>query len=241
MAAREQYPVYSSSTSPDPDYNYQQGAVFLVDKPQGWSSFDVVKYIRKAVNNRRVGHTGTLDPMATGLLIVCIGRGTKAVRHYQQQDKQYRATIRLGAATPSLDSETEIEQRVSYDHIDSDLIEMVLEMKFSGELQQIPPMYSAVKHEGVPLYKLARKGKSVKRKPRIIMIYETKILKYDPPQLVLDIRCSMGTYIRSLARDLGQALDSLGYLTALRRTGIGDYRAGDALTIEELSQIGFKS
>lgn len=233
----DELPVYSRSNLPDPDYNYASGAVFLVDKPREWSSFDVVKHLRKCVDLRKVGHAGTLDPMATGLLVLCCGKATKTISEIQERPKEYVGEVTFGAATPSHDAETEVEETASYDHITEEQVEKVLENKFSGLITQVPPMYSALKHKGTPLYKLARKGKKVKRKPRQVNIYESRILGFDSPRLELYVKCSKGTYIRSLAYDLGKAVGSLAHLTMLNRTAIGSFNIEEALAIEDLDSI----
>lgn len=232
------YPVFSTSNRPPADFDYDSGAVFLLDKPKSWSSFDVVKYIRIRIK-AKVGHAGTLDPMATGLLVACCGKATKAVRKFQDLPKEYRAVIQFGAATPSYDAETDIEATASFDHITEDMVRQVMAERFSGEIEQVPPMYSALKHKGKRLYKLARKGKEVKRHPRRIVIHSYEIVDFQLPVVTLDIRCSKGTYIRSIAHDLGKALDSLAYLKALTRTAIGPYLNSDAFTIEEFNKITF--
>lgn len=233
----DKLPVYSKQNLPDPAFDYSQGAAFLISKPKKWSSFDVVKHLRKCVDLRKIGHAGTLDPMATGLLILCTGKGTKSISEIQSKPKEYIGEITFGASTPSHDAETEIEDRAEFDHITREQIEKALENRFSGQIIQIPPMYSALKHNGTPLYKLARKGKEVKRTPRQVIIYETEILEFRNPQLNLYVKCSKGTYIRTLAYDLGKAVDSLAHLTGLKRTSIGDFTNEDALSIEELNAI----
>lgn len=230
-------PVFSALNSPDQNFLYAEGAAFLINKPKGWTSFDVVKFLRKCIDLRKIGHAGTLDPMAEGLLILCCGKGTKTISEFQDASKKYVADIQFGAATPSYDAETEIAYRKPADHLTREAIEEVLENKFSGQITQIPPMYSAIKHKGEPLYKLARKGKKVKRKPRQVIIHETKILECNLPQLKLYIHCSKGTYIRSIANDLAEELNTAGHLIGLRRTAIGEYKADDALTIEQLKEI----
>lgn len=230
-------PIFSKDNIPDPSFDFKSGSVFLVSKPIKWSSFDVVKYLRKCLNIRKIGHAGTLDPMATGLLVLCCGKATKSISQIQDQAKEYIGDIRFGASTPSHDAETEIENRAEYGHIRKNNIEQALKENFSGQIIQVPPMYSALKHEGTPLYKLARKGKEVKRNPRQVIIYETKILEFENPDLSLYVKCSKGTYIRTLAYDLGQALDSLAYLTGLRRIAIGDFKDEAALEINDLQHI----
>lgn len=234
-------PVFSKSNPAPKIHSFSDGAAFLIDKPSRWTSFDVVQYIRKAIDIRKVGHAGTLDPMATGLLVVCCGRATKSISQFQELFKIYEAEITFGAETPSYDAETDIVERAPYEHITSETIGETLLESFAGEIQQVPPMYSAVKHKGKRLYKLARKGERVKRAPRSVVIHQTEILDYNPPLLHLRIKCSKGTYIRSLAADLGRELDSLGYLSALRRTAIGSYTVSDALSIQDLKEIKFSS
>lgn len=233
-------PVFSKENLPIRSFDYKAGAVFLVSKPKNWSSFDVVKHLRKCLDIRKIGHAGTLDPMATGLLVLCTGKATKSISQIQEQPKEYIGEVTFGASTPSLDAETEIEDTAGYDHIRRQKIEEVLEEQFSGQIIQVPPMYSALKHEGTPLYKLARKGKEVKRHPRQVIIYESRILHYENPRLKLYIKCSKGTYIRSLAFDLGKALDSLAYLSGLERVAIGDFTNSKALDIEDLEEIFLK-
>lgn len=233
-------PVFSKENLPDTSLDYKSGAVFLVSKPKSWSSFDVVKHLRKCLDIRKIGHAGTLDPMATGLLVLCTGKATKSISQIQEQPKEYIGEVTFGASTASHDAETEIEDTAEYDHIERQKIEEVLEEQFSGQIIQVPPMYSALKHQGTPLYKLARKGKEVKRHPRQVIIYESRILHFETPKLKLYIKCSKGTYIRSLAFDLGKALDSLAYLSGLERVAIGDFTNSNALDIEDLEEIFLK-
>lgn len=233
----EELPIFSRNNVPDNTFDYSEGAAFLVNKPKGWTSFEVVKFLRKCLNLRKIGHAGTLDPMATGLLILCCGKGTRTVSEFQEADKEYIAEMTFGSATPSLDAETVPHRRAPFHHITRKAIQHALDEHFSGQIIQIPPMYSALKHNGDPLYKLARKGKEVKRKPRQVLIHETKILECNLPRLELYIKCSKGTYIRTLADDLATELNSAGHLTELRRSAIGDYAADDALTIVDLESI----
>lgn len=233
----EDLPIFSLQNLPDPNFDYREGAAFLIDKPKGWSSFEVVKFLRKCLNIRKIGHAGTLDPMATGLLILCVGKGTRTVSKFQEADKEYVAELTFGSATPSLDAETTPDKRAPFNHISRHKIEEALTQKFSGQIIQIPPMYSALKYKGQPLYKLARKGKEVKRKPRQVTIENTEILECNLPRLQLYIKCSKGTYIRTLANDLAIELGSVGHLTALVRTGIGDYKNVYALSVKKLEQM----
>jgi tRNA pseudouridine55 synthase len=230
-------PVFSIINPPSRNFDYTRGAVFLIDKPAGWTSFDVVKYLRRRINNIKTGHAGTLDPMATGLLILCCGKGTKTISEIQQQPKTYEAEITLGASTSSYDRETAIEETDSVDHITRQQIEGAIKQHFSGEIAQLPPMYSAVKKDGQRLYKLARRGMEVEREPRKVFIHAVRIISFDLPCLRLYIKCSKGTYIRSIAHDLGKQLNSLGYLSALRRTTIGAFNVKDALTVDDLDVI----
>lgn len=233
----EELPVFSRSNRPDTSFDYAEGAAFLISKPKGWSSFDVVKFLRKCLNLRKIGHAGTLDPMATGLLILCCGNGTRTVSAFQEDDKEYVADVIFGSSTPSLDAETIPDRRASFAHLGREKIRAALENRFSGQIIQIPPMYSALKHKGKPLYKLARKGKEVKRKPRQVIIEETKILECNLPRLQLYIKCSKGTYIRTLADDLAEVLDTAGHLVGLKRTAIGNYKNEEALSVEQLGDI----
>lgn len=233
----DELPIFTASNIPDTSFDFSSGCAFLIDKPKGWSSFDVVKFLRKCIDLRKIGHAGTLDPMATGLLILCCGRGTKSVSEFQEADKEYEAVMTFGSSTPSLDAETTPEQRAPFRHITKKKIRNALDKEFSGQIIQIPPMYSALKHEGKPLYKLARKGKEVKRKPRQVIIHETSIMECNLPRLELYIKCSKGTYIRTLADDLAEELDSAGHLIGLERTAIGEFRNEHALSVDKLSDI----
>ena len=233
----DKLPTFSKFNLPDPSYDYSEGAAFLINKPPKWSSFEVVKHLRKCIDLRKIGHAGTLDPMATGLLVLCCGKGTKSISQIQSQPKEYIGEVTFGGATPSHDAETEIEETADYEHITRDLIQKVLQEQFDGQITQVPPMYSALKHEGTPLYKLARKGKEVKRHPRQVIIYDTEILGFKNPKLELYVKCSKGTYIRSIAYDLGKAVSSLAHLTKLKRIAIGDFKSEDALSVEELESI----
>lgn len=215
----------------------QEGHIFLIDKPLDWTSFDVVNKIRwnirKAYNLKKikVGHAGTLDPKATGLLLVCTGKWTKRIDEYQAQEKTYTGTIKLGATTPTYDLESEEDQTFPIDHITNEKI-LEATQQFVGEIQQFPPMHSAIKVDGKRLYELAREGQEIERKSRTITIQDFKITRIDLPYVDFEVNCSKGTYIRSLAYDFGKALKSGGYLTALRRTKIGEF---DVLNAENLA------
>lgn len=224
---------------PFPSRRIIDGACILVDKPQDWTSFDVVNKIRSeikfhlGIKKIKVGHAGTLDPMATGLLIICTGKFTKKLAEYQGLPKEYTGTIRLGATTPSYDAETEPDAFFPVDHITPEKLE-IARQSFLGDLEQYPPMYSAIKVDGQPLYKKARKGITVEVKPRPVTIYDFEILQVNMPYVDFRVRCSKGTYIRSLAHDFGQALESGGYLTALRRTKVGKFDIQKAWNLEAL-------
>lgn len=211
----------------------------LVDKPKDWTSFDVVNKIRYTlkqllgVKKIKVGHAGTLDPMATGLLIINTGRKTKEINLLQDLDKSYEGTIRLGATTPSYDAETEIDQNYPYEHISLQQTKEAIQ-RFIGDSQQKPPMFSAIKKDGVRLYKLARKGVEVEVPLRNISIDQFDINRFELPEVDFTVSCSKGTYVRSLAYDLGQALDSGGYLTRLVRTRIGTFSLEEAYSLDEL-------
>lgn len=230
-------PVFSRSHPPDPGFRYGRGAVFLFNKPKGWSSFQAVKLLRKCIDLRKIGHAGTLDPMATGLLVLCCGKATKSISQIQKKEKVYTAEITFGEATASYDAETEVTREAPWEHLSRRKIAEKLEDAFSGDIIQYPPMYSAVKHKGEPLYKLARQGKKVRRKPRVVSIHEIRVLECRLPLLRLYIRCGKGTYVRSVAHDLGKALDSAAYLSALERNRIGEFSSEEALSEEDLRRI----
>ncbi len=230
----DEIPVYGKNNLPDKDTNLSDGAIFLIDKPLEWSSFDVVKFLRKRIRVKKVGHAGTLDPLATGMLILCCGKATKSISMIQDLPKVYTGEITFGKSTTTYDAEGEVNEEAGWDHITREKIIAVLQEEFTGTVEQIPPMYSALKYGGKKLYELARKGEEVVRLPRQVTFHEQEILNFEPPRLTLKIKCSKGTYIRSLARDLGEALDSKGYLSGLERTAIGDFLVDDALTPHEM-------
>lgn len=206
----------------------QEGQIFLIDKPLDWTSFDAVNKIRwnirKTYNLKKikVGHAGTLDPKATGLLIICTGKFTKKIESIQAESKVYTGQIKLGASTPTYDTESEENQFFPIEHITDELIHQTVQ-KFIGEIDQLPPIHSALKVDGKRMYELARAGVEVEVKPRKITIHDFKITKIDLPFVEFEVHCSKGTYIRSLAYDFGKALNSGGYLTELRRTKIGEF------------------
>lgn len=220
------------------------GEIIGIDKPLGWTSFDVVKRVRGAIQRRlhvkkfKVGHAGTLDPLATGVLIVCTGRATRKIERLQNGDKEYVATLRLGATTPSYDLETTIDATYPWEHITKEQVENVLP-SFTGRIMQVPPSFSAVKIDGKRAYNLARKGKEVTLNAKPLEIKEMELLDFSLPEITLRIVCSKGTYIRALARDLGKALDSGAHLVKLRRTRIGDISVDDCMSIDRaIEEIG---
>lgn len=215
-----------------------EGEIFYIDKPYRWTSFDAVKRIRNILTRRlkikklKVGHAGTLDPLATGVIIVCTGRATKRIEELQTGVKEYVATIALGATTPSFDLETEIDATYPTAHIDRKMVEDAI-IKFTGAIEQVPPAFSACKVDGQRAYKMARKGKEVNIKAKLLVIDEIELLDFSPESITLRIVCSKGTYIRALARDIGQALNSGGHLTALRRTKIGSVAIDQCMSVEQ--------
>ena len=222
--------------------NFIEGEVLYLDKPLGWTSFDAVKRVRGALTRRmgvkklKVGHAGTLDPLATGVMILCTGRATRRIEELQAGVKEYVATIALGATTPSYDLETEIDATYPTEHITRELVEEILQ-KFHGRIEQIPPAFSAVKVDGKRAYELARKGREVELKPKILVIDEIELLEYSQSSITIRVVCSKGTYIRALARDIGAALGSGGHLTALRRTKVGDVAIENCLSIQQAAEL----
>lgn len=220
------------------EMDFISGEIIGIDKPLGWTSFDAVKRLRGAIQRRlnvrkfKVGHAGTLDPLATGVLIVCTGRATKEIDRLQNGTKEYIAALRLGATTPSFDLETQIDATYPTEHITEELIRETLP-RFTGAILQVPPVFSAVKIDGKRAYKFARKGKEVELKAKALQIDELEMLPSEFPELKLRIVCSKGTYIRALARDIGEALGSGAHLTALCRTRVGDIRLTDCLSVTE--------
>ena len=214
---------------------FEQGKVLLINKPLHWTSFDAVKKIRHLVKTKKVGHAGTLDPLATGLLIICTGKFTKKINEYMAREKEYAGTITLGATTPTYDLESQPESFKSIENVLKEQIEAAAK-KFTGEIMQVPPAHSAIKVEGKRVYELARKGKEVKLEPRKIFIKEFEIRKLNLPLVYFRVVCSTGTYIRSLANDFGEALGCGAYLSSLCRTRIGEFKIEDAFTIEEFEK-----
>ena len=219
------------------------GQVILVDKPLTWSSFQAVNKLKYLLKNKydlpkkfKIGHAGTLDPLATGLLIICTGKFTKTISEIQAQTKEYTGTFYIGATTPSYDLETEIDQRFEISHINKELILETVN-QFIGEIDQKPPVFSAIKKDGVRLYEHARAGEIVEIASRKTTIYEFEITRIQLPEVDFRIKCSKGTYIRSIAFDYGRALQSGGHLTALRRTKIGDYDVDNSLNLIHLENL----
>ncbi|MBD5211378.1 MAG: tRNA pseudouridine(55) synthase TruB [Bacteroidales bacterium] len=217
--------------------NFLAGETICIDKPYGWTSFDVVKRIRgvmlrrTGVKKMKVGHAGTLDPLATGVMIVVSGKSTKLIEQLQSGVKEYIATIALGATTPSFDLETEIDARYPIDHITEQQVSEVL-TRFTGRIEQVPPAFSACKVDGKRAYKMARKGDVVELKPKVLVIDEIELLDFAQHSITIRVVCSKGTYIRALARDIGAALGSGGHLTALRRTRVGDVSIDNCLSLD---------
>jgi len=216
----------------NPENTAAEGQVILIDKPLHWTSFDVVKKLKYALKIKKIGHAGTLDPLATGLLILCTGKKTKSIEGYQAQLKEYTGTITLGATTPSFDLETTPEHLKSYEHI---TLKQCIDATnhFKGKINQIPPAYSAIKKDGKRAYELARAGKEVKLKSREVEIYKFEITRFALPEIDFIIRCSKGTYIRTIANDFGHKLAVGGYLSALRRTKIGDFDVAKASDLND--------
>jgi len=217
--------------------NFQKGEVLYFNKPLTWTSFNLVSKVRYHISRRlkvkkiKVGHAGTLDPLATGVLIVCTGKATKRIEEFQYQTKEYVATLQLGATTPSFDLETKVDATYPTEHITREMVETVLK-RFIGSIEQIPPDFSACKIDGKRAYDLARAGKEVELKPKTLIIDEIELLNYELPVIKIRVVCSKGTYIRALARDIGAALDSGAHLIGLERTRIGNITLEDCMEIE---------
>lgn len=222
--------------------NFQEGEIICIDKPYRMSSFGALAHVRYLISKRlgvkrvKTGHAGTLDPLATGVLILCTGKATKRIDELQRHTKEYTATLQLGATTPSYDMEHEVDNTYPTEHITRELILSTLP-KFIGTIQQVPPAYSACKVDGKRAYELKRKGKEVELKPKTLQIDEIELTAFSPEDMTMQIRvvCGKGTYIRALARDIGEALGSGAYLTALRRTRVGDVRVEDCIKIDDLN------
>lgn len=222
--------------------DFQEGEILYFDKPLHWTSFKLVKTLRNAISRAldikkiKVGHAGTLDPLASGVMIICTGKATKLIESFQYQTKEYVATLRLGATTPSHDLETEVDATYPTEHITRELVEQTL-TRFVGTISQVPPAFSACKVDGRRAYKMARKGQAVELKPKELVIDEIELLDFSPESLRIRIVCSKGTYIRALARDLGEALGSGAYLTGLVRTRVGDVTLDRCLAADDIERI----
>ncbi len=220
---------------------FVEGQIILIDKPLQWTSFNVVKKIEISLRKKyglkkiKVGHAGTLDPLATGLLVICTGKKTKEIEHLQSSSKEYIATIEFGKTTPSFDLETSFNDEFPFEHITFEKIENALK-GFLGEIDQVPPVYSAKMIDGHRAYKFARRGENIEMKPNKVTIKELEIIEFNNPVLIIRIVCSKGTYIRSFAYDIGKALGSGAYLKALKRTISGNYNIKDAKSIEEFQE-----
>jgi tRNA pseudouridine55 synthase len=218
-------------------YDFLGGEVLLFDKSREWTSFDLVRRVRNTlcretgIKKIKVGHAGTLDPLATGLLIICTGKATKTIESLQNKEKEYVAKLKLGATTPSFDLETPENNYKPVNHLTPELIDMTLK-KFQGETEQVPPVFSAVKVKGKRAFEYARRGESLKLNPKRITIKNINVESFNPPFLTIRVVCSKGTYIRALARDIGEELNCGAYLTELRRTKIGNFNVKDAVTID---------
>jgi tRNA pseudouridine55 synthase len=223
------------SDNPNPNAR-PEGEVLLINKPYGWSSFQAVKKIKYVTKAKKVGHAGTLDPLASGLLIICTEKQTKGIQAIQDAEKEYEGTFVIGATTPSYDMETEPNETFPTDHISEDMIHATV-TKFMGEIEQIPPLFSAIKVDGKRAYTLARKGDATVLKSRIVAIYNFEITRIALPELDFRVKCSKGTYIRSLAYDFGKALGSGAYLSRLVRTKIGEHHLENAITPQEFEVV----
>ena len=221
--------------------NFKEGEILYFDKPLRWTSFAVVNKIRYHISRKlgvkkiKVGHAGTLDPLATGVMIICTGKATKRIEEFQYHTKEYITTLQLGATTPSYDLEKEIDATYPTEHITREMVEEVLQ-QFKGTIEQIPPAFSACKVDGKRAYDLARKGDEVELKPKTLVIDEIELLECNLPEIKIRVVCSKGTYIRALARDIGEALQSGAHLTGLIRTRVGEVRLEDCMQVEDFPE-----
>lgn len=222
--------------------DFISGEILSIDKPLGWTSFDAVKRVRGALTRRlgikkmKVGHAGTLDPLATGVMVICTGRATKRIDELQAGVKEYIATMALGATTPSFDLETEVDATYPTGHITRELVEETLK-QFHGAIEQVPPAFSAVKVDGKRAYKYARQGKTPELKAKTLVIDKIELMEFSQESITLLVVCGKGTYIRALARDIGEALGTGAHLTALRRTRVGDIRIEDCLSVDDATDL----
>lgn len=231
-------PVVDNTTDSTfhPD-RFGEGTIILIDKPRDWTSFQAVKYIRNRIPPKKVGHAGTLDPLATGLLILCTGRATKSISQIQELPKTYIADITFGASTPSYDAATDPDETAGWKHITSAAVKEAIEETFTGTIEQVPPIYSALKVEGERLYRKARRGEDIHIPPRLVTIFEIEILDFTLPDCRIKVSCGKGTYIRSLAHDLGIFLGSRAYLSGLKRTETGHFSVDNALTPQQFEEF----
>ena len=226
----------------DSTTDFREGVILLVDKPYGWTSFNVVSKIKSLLRQNlglrgiKIGHAGTLDPLATGLLVICVGKATKLVETYIKDDKEYIASFYLGRTTPSFDMETQMDKEYPSNHITEELVRKTA-ASFLGDQDQIPPLYSAKSIQGKRAYKFARKGVDMELAPVKIKIHEMEVLKFELPTVTLRIKCSKGTYIRAIARDFGKAMNSGAYLSELKRTGSGVFKISEAMELEKIENI----
>ena len=229
-------------TTKQADFHFVEGEIILIDKPIDWTSFDVVNFIRSLIkrfhqiHKLKVGHAGTLDPLASGLLVICTGKMTKQIQHFQDQSKVYTGTFRLGETTPSYDKETEVDGEFPTEHITTEMLEKARQ-QFLGVQQQFPPIFSAVKVDGKRAFKYAREQKEVKLASREVEIHDFQIDAKNFPEIAFSVHCSKGTYIRSLAFDFGRFLESGAYLSSLRRTQIGEFMVDNAISPEDFKAI----
>lgn len=226
----------------DRNTDFQEGQILLFDKPLYWTSFDLVKKVKNLIRYScdykkiKVGHAGTLDPLASGLMIICTGKATKMINELQETNKEYIASLHLGKTTPSYDLETEVDRYFETKHINSELIRKTF-LHFEGEYDQVPPIFSAKNIGGKRAYDYARKGINIKMEPKKVTFHELELIKFDPPEVIIRILCSKGTYIRSFARDMGEYLNSGAYLSGLERTAVGDYKLEDAMQIKDFELL----
>ncbi len=224
------------------DFDFIQGEILVLNKPLDWTSFDLVQKVRNMlcrmmkIKKLKIGHAGTLDPKATGVMVLCSGKSTKNIDEIQADEKEYVALLKVGATTPSFDLETEEDGHFQISHITRELVENILPL-FVGSVEQVPPAFSAVKVDGKRAYQYARKGKDIELKSKILVIKEIELLRFDLPEIELRVVCGKGTYIRALARDIGLALNSGAYLIGLKRTRIGDYTIDQSLDLAELAEM----
>lgn len=222
--------------------DFIEGEILYIDKPLHWTSFRIVRVVRAKLCRRlgikklKVGHAGTLDPLATGVMVLCTGKKTKLIESLQAETKEYVAHIRLGATTPSFDLETEVDAEYPTDHITREKVEEVL-LRFTGSIEQVPPIFSAVKVGGKRAYELARKNEDIELKPKLLVIASIELMSYDLPDITIRVVCSKGTYIRALARDIGEALGGGAHLTGLQRTRVGDVTVDNCLNMDDVDRF----